>query len=213
MRGWFCRYLRPFTHPNNKIHGANMGPTWVLSAPDKPHVGSMNLAIRAAEFVENIPNPEEVIHPVATDCKAPVWPRGFLWGYNRANSLPWGGIVPTLKVFWIVVLTLPARPVEFTRCCLTQWISKLPMNFGIRWVRQRLLNVVSFGISDFWNCRQAQDLYVGPVNLVTQGLVTALSPCKMLGTSVWAFTLSIHISLVGKCCRFHFSFSSKRIFR
>ena len=23
-----------------------MGPTWVLSAPDGPHVGSMNLAIR-----------------------------------------------------------------------------------------------------------------------------------------------------------------------
>ena len=28
------------------VHGANMGPTWVLSAPDGPHVGPMNLAIR-----------------------------------------------------------------------------------------------------------------------------------------------------------------------
>ena len=28
------------------VHGANMGPTWVLSAPDWPHVGPMNLAIR-----------------------------------------------------------------------------------------------------------------------------------------------------------------------
>ena len=28
-----------------KFHGANMGPTWVLSAPDGPHVCSMNLAI------------------------------------------------------------------------------------------------------------------------------------------------------------------------
>ena len=25
-------------HPDNKVHGANMGPTWVLSAPDGPHV-------------------------------------------------------------------------------------------------------------------------------------------------------------------------------
>ena len=33
-------------NPDNKIHGANMGPTWVLSAPDGPHVGPMNLAIR-----------------------------------------------------------------------------------------------------------------------------------------------------------------------
>ena len=31
---------------DNKIHGANVGPTWVLSAPDGPHVGPMNLAIR-----------------------------------------------------------------------------------------------------------------------------------------------------------------------
>ena len=33
-------------YPNNEVHGANMGPTWVLSAPDGPHVGRMNLAIR-----------------------------------------------------------------------------------------------------------------------------------------------------------------------
>ena len=33
-------------YPNSKVHGANMGPTWVLSAPDGPHVGPMNLAIR-----------------------------------------------------------------------------------------------------------------------------------------------------------------------
>ena len=32
--------------PNSKVHGANMGPTWDLSAPDGPHVGPMNLAIR-----------------------------------------------------------------------------------------------------------------------------------------------------------------------
>ena len=32
--------------PDSKVHGANMGPTWVLSAPDGPGVGPMNLAIR-----------------------------------------------------------------------------------------------------------------------------------------------------------------------
>ena len=31
--------------PDSKVHGANMGPTWVLSAPDGPHVNPMNLAI------------------------------------------------------------------------------------------------------------------------------------------------------------------------
>ena len=32
-------------NPDSKVHGANMGPTWVLLAPDGPHVGPMNLAI------------------------------------------------------------------------------------------------------------------------------------------------------------------------
>ena len=36
-------------NPDSKIHGANMGPTWVLSAPGGPHVGPMNLAIRELE--------------------------------------------------------------------------------------------------------------------------------------------------------------------
>ena len=32
--------------PDNKVNGANMGPTWVLPAPDGPHVGPINLAIK-----------------------------------------------------------------------------------------------------------------------------------------------------------------------
>ena len=32
-------------YPDSIVHGANIGPTWVLSAPDGPHVGPMNLAI------------------------------------------------------------------------------------------------------------------------------------------------------------------------
>ena len=53
--GWMHRIVNgvtsdvgvPFTYfPDSKVHGANMGPTWVLSAPDGPHVGPMNFAIR-----------------------------------------------------------------------------------------------------------------------------------------------------------------------
>ena len=39
-------YCHVSNNPDSKFHGANMGPTWVLSAPDGPHVGPMNLAIR-----------------------------------------------------------------------------------------------------------------------------------------------------------------------
>ena len=38
--------LSQWSNPDSKVHGANMGPTWVLSALYGPHVGPMNLAIR-----------------------------------------------------------------------------------------------------------------------------------------------------------------------
>ena len=33
-------------NPDNKVHVASMGPTWVLSTPERLHVGPMKLAIR-----------------------------------------------------------------------------------------------------------------------------------------------------------------------
>ena len=35
-----------YAFPDSKVHAANMEHTWVLSAPDGPHVGPMNLAVR-----------------------------------------------------------------------------------------------------------------------------------------------------------------------
>ena len=35
------------SHQDNKVHGANMGSTWGRQDPGGPHVGPMNLAIRA----------------------------------------------------------------------------------------------------------------------------------------------------------------------
>ena len=37
---------RPISYPDRKVHGANIGPTWVLSVPDGLHVGPMDLAIK-----------------------------------------------------------------------------------------------------------------------------------------------------------------------
>ena len=31
------------THPDSKVHGDYIGPTWVLSAPDGPHIGTWTL--------------------------------------------------------------------------------------------------------------------------------------------------------------------------
>ena len=41
---WLDQLFKSF--PDSKVHGANIGPTWVLSDPDGPHVGPMNLAIK-----------------------------------------------------------------------------------------------------------------------------------------------------------------------
>ena len=40
--------------PNSKVHGANMVPTWVMSASDGPHVGPMNLAMQRSFYVSLI---------------------------------------------------------------------------------------------------------------------------------------------------------------
>ena len=37
------------TFPDSKVHGSNMGPTWVLSASDGPHVRPINLSIRVVQ--------------------------------------------------------------------------------------------------------------------------------------------------------------------
>ena len=42
---WVTSLALGQSYPDSKVHGANMGPTWVLSAPDGPHVGPMNFAI------------------------------------------------------------------------------------------------------------------------------------------------------------------------
>ena len=44
-RNFVMQWEEMLRYPDSKVHGANMGPTWVLSAPDGPHIGPMNFAI------------------------------------------------------------------------------------------------------------------------------------------------------------------------
>ena len=44
-------------NPDSKVHGANIRPTWVLLAPDGPHVGPMNLAIRESIILTHMAYP------------------------------------------------------------------------------------------------------------------------------------------------------------
>ena len=38
-------YTHRNKHPDSKVHGANMGPTWGRQDPGGPHVGPMDRAI------------------------------------------------------------------------------------------------------------------------------------------------------------------------
>ena len=53
VRNNTCAQLQMCNNPDNKVHGAKMGPTWVLSAPDGPHVGPVNLAIREYQWYDD----------------------------------------------------------------------------------------------------------------------------------------------------------------
>ena len=45
VHGDILSHLYHTKYPNSKVHGAIIGPTWVLSAPGGPYVGPMQLAI------------------------------------------------------------------------------------------------------------------------------------------------------------------------
>ena len=50
--------------PDSKVHGANMGPTWVRSTPGGPHVVPMNLAIRDSYWCPDDDTSSHHIYPV-----------------------------------------------------------------------------------------------------------------------------------------------------
>ena len=62
------RLTRNEGEPDSNVHGANMGPTWVLSALNGPHVGPMNLAIRGCKSI-------------------PGWPWWSVWTYGIVTGL------------------------------------------------------------------------------------------------------------------------------
>ena len=69
-------------YPDSKVHGANTGPTWVLMAPDGPHFGPMNFAIRVG-FTQLIAKPVNKSAP-------PLWRDPFQWDlYNHYWVTSW----------------------------------------------------------------------------------------------------------------------------
>ena len=109
--------------PDNKVHGTNMGPTWVLSAPAGPHVGPMNLAIR------------DVRSPILYPSCIQIW----MWGcVRRRNSVPHCNVIQTIGLLMVYA--------QLTRCSrsvtLKKWEDKqsaagtLSKSYtGLIWIR------------------------------------------------------------------------------
>ena len=65
--------------PESKVHWANLGPTWVLSAPGRLHVGPMNLAIRAK--IGNRPSGTQALISLYWSCLLGVVPMSAWYVY------------------------------------------------------------------------------------------------------------------------------------
>ena len=52
----------PIRHPDSKVHGAYMGPTWGWQDPIGPHVGLMNLVIRECFLVNRGPEYDTILY-------------------------------------------------------------------------------------------------------------------------------------------------------
>ena len=102
-----ARTARRSNIPDSKVHGANMGPTWVLSAPDGPHGGPMNLAIR---------DTRELISTTLTQ----------LW------LSPIYKIVCVILLITIDVLLLESKR-KFKMTTIADWNAMLPRNLGVEY--------------------------------------------------------------------------------
>ena len=94
--------------PDSKVHVANMGPTWVLSAPDGPYVGPMNFAIRGVLCSQNL-------------CVLGDWCN--IIHYNKVQYTVWWGNVITQSVFSKI---LPSdTPIGLTASIISEYQSSM----------------------------------------------------------------------------------------
>ena len=82
---------RMCTIPDSKVHGADMWPTWDLSAPDGPHLGPVNLAIRDVTLLS---------------------PNRYLPTYQRWSHYAW-----RVVIHYSVPFAFNTDPTLPSRCC------------------------------------------------------------------------------------------------
>ena len=119
-----CNVWFVYAFPYSKVHGTNKGPTWVLSAPDGPHVDPMNLAFRAIGKIH-----QAVPRGLCKQCTVQFWYQytesswyqcPYLWWYSQ--SAVWYILKWRFRKYqrWLLseisVLTIPITGMDLLAC-------------------------------------------------------------------------------------------------
>ena len=135
---------------DSKAHGVNMGPTWVLSAPDGPHVGPMNLAIRAYLAVHAIQASNSAIHTAWPHQRSPhafcCYASHCITPYQLAcNGLPCMLDKNTDRS----LLACNKQTIESWHVLQVQWPFYSSNSVTLRWLSARLqwLQCISNGVT------------------------------------------------------------------
>ena len=145
-------------YPDSKVHGANMGPTWVLSAQDGPHVGPMNLAIRVhihfcdprkLPFKTQWKGPEYIATVITTRLELSQGYSQAIHLHKRVNYTDineaqsyWGNIHDTKQMVTSTIDLLQ----KWIKCVDGLWIISCTLKSGVKtktkqrsWSRKQLL--------------------------------------------------------------------------
>ena len=98
-------------NPESKIHGANMGPTWVLLAPDEPQVGPMNLdALLSRKSRHQSSKFYHRWETRVTECGRSKWYVSGDWISVRMSfTSKWVPVIKTIRSHdnWIFIMGIP----------------------------------------------------------------------------------------------------------
>ena len=103
-------------YPDGKVLVAHMRPTWVLSAPGKPHVGPMNLVIRVAlKFYQ-----EYLFWKWQTSC-ASLTRLGMLWPSCNCSTSQDTPVTMATHLYWMRDRSGYASYNYWCHSCLVWW--------------------------------------------------------------------------------------------
>ena len=131
-----ARVLVFVMYPDNKVHGAHLGPVGPIWAPCWPH----EPCYQGTSFSHAVTVVRRML--IINNNKSAMFE-------SSDNSVPKNRKIfyrPDVQVIFVLYSYLrclrsfiPNKTI-FTKYCFTQWISKLPKSFGIHWVRQYLVH-------------------------------------------------------------------------